>query len=387
MEKKQLKVIDDDSYLKSFESNLEKRQKMFREKLDLLEKNEGGLINFCKSYEKLPFEFTDDCLIYREYAPNAKRLSIFGEFNNWNRDEYYGDKDEFGFFCIKLPNKNGKECLINHNTRLRISITLPDGGHVERNPAWSRYLIQNKDNIYEAVFWNPTEKYQMKNSHVKVSNTPMIYECHIGMGSSEERICTNREFADNVLPRIKSCGYNIIQIMAIMEHPYYGSFGYHVSNYFAISSRFGTPDDLKYLIDKAHSMGLSVLMDLVHSHAASNVLDGINYFDGTDYIYFHSLPRGYHSLWDSRLFNYENYETMRFLLNNIAFYMNEYMFDGFRFDGVTSMLYVNHGILHGFTGDYNEYFNENYDESSGVYLMLTNYLIKSIWVQEYVLVK
>lgn len=201
------------------------------------------------------------------------------------------------------------------------------------------------------------------------------------MSSSEPRINSYREFADNVLPRIRSNNYNTVQLMAVMEHSYYGSFGYHVTNFFAVSSRSGTPDDLKYLIDKAHSIGLCVLMDVVHSHASNNVTDGLNGFDvgqSSQESYFHTGDRGYHKLWDSRLFNYSNWEVLRFLLSNLTFWMEEFKFDGFRFDGVTSMLYHHHGINMAFTGNYYEYFSEKTDVDAVVYLMLANFLIHSI---------
>lgn len=201
------------------------------------------------------------------------------------------------------------------------------------------------------------------------------------MSSSEPRVGTYREFADNVLPRIKANNYNTVQLMAIMEHSYYASFGYHVTNFFAVSSRSGTPEDLKYLIDKAHSLGLCVLMDVVHSHASNNVTDGLNGFDvgqSTQESYFHTGERGYHKLWDSRLFNYGNWEVLRFLLSNLRWWLDEFKFDGFRFDGVTSMLYHHHGINMAFSGTYGEYFSEATDVDAIVYMMLANYLIHSL---------
>ena len=198
------------------------------------------------------------------------------------------------------------------------------------------------------------------------------------MSSIEPKVSSYKEFADNILPRVKSAGYTAIQFMAITEHVYYGSFGYHITNHFAISSRSGTPEELKYLIDKAHGMNILVFIDLIHSHASSNVFDGFNLFDGTDYLYFHSGERGYHSLWDSRLYNYSNWETLRLLLSNLNWYLNEYKFDGFRFDGVSSMLYLNHGINQSFTGSYEEYYGDNLDLESSAYLMLANKLIKEI---------
>jgi 1,4-alpha-glucan branching enzyme len=195
------------------------------------------------------------------------------------------------------------------------------------------------------------------------------------MSSSEPGIVSYLEFAELILPRIKQAGYTAVQLMAIMEHAYYGSFGYHVTNFFGIASRSGTPDDLKYLIDTAHTMGLYVIMDIIHSHASSNVLDGINLFDGTDYLYFHGGPGGHHKLWDSRIFNYSHWETLRLLLSNCAWFMDEYHFDGFRFDGVTSVLYSHHGINYSFSGGLHEYFNESSDLDGQAYLMLANYLI------------
>jgi len=182
-----------------------------------------------------------------------------------------------------------------------------------------------------------------------------------------------------MLPRIRYLGYNAIQLMAIMEHAYYASFGYQVNSFFAASSRYGTPEDLKELIDTAHGMGLVVLLDVVHSHASNNVLDGLNMFDGSDHLYFHGGGKGRHDLWDSRLFNYGNHEVLRFLLSNLRFWMEEYQFDGFRFDGVTSMLYVHHGIGTGFSGGYHEYFGPAVDNDSLMYLMLANELLHTTY--------
>ncbi len=259
---------------------------------------------------------------------------------------------------------------------MKINLTLPNGKSEDRNPVWSRYLVQSQENLlYDTVFWYPEKKYEWEHVSPPKPRAFRIYEAHVGMSSLEPKISTYVEFADNVLPRIKKAGYNAVQLMAIMEHVYYASFGYHVTNFFAISSRSGTPEDLKYLIDKAHGMGLYVLIDLIHSHASSNVLDGINLFDGTDYLYFHGGEKGIHKQWDSRLFNYKNWETLRFLLSNCSWYLDEYHFDGFRFDGITSVLYVNHGINYSFSGRYNDYFGDNVDLDGEIYLMLANYLI------------
>ena len=258
-------------------------------------------------------------------------------------------------------------------------MTLSNGRCEDRNPVWSKLLLQNPEsNLFDGIFWHPENPYQFKFTQPAPPKSFKIYEAHVGMSSIDPKVASYRYFADEILPRIKETGYTAIQLMAIMEHAYYGSFGYHVTNFYAISSRFGTPDDLKYLIDKAHGMGLIVLLDLIHSHASSNVLDGINNFDGTDYLYFHGGEKGYHKLWDSRLFNYKNWETLRLLLSNLNWFLTEYKFDGFRFDGISSMLYLNHGINYSFSGRYNEYFGENLDMDASVYLMLANKLIRMI---------
>lgn len=228
------------------------------------------------------------------------------------------------------------------------------------------------------MYWNPPEEWKYKWEHTAHPPRPhslRIYECHVGMSSNDPCVASYDYFTDWVLPRIKKLGYSAIQIMAIMEHAYYGSFGYHVTNFYAVSSRSGTPEGLKRLIDTAHAMGIVVLMDVVHSHASSNEMDGIANFDGSGDQYFHSGARGYHSLWDSKCFNYGKWEVMRFLLSNLRFWVDEYHFDGFRFDGVTSMLYTHHGIHMSFTGNYNEYFGYHVDVDANVYLMLANTML------------
>ena len=255
---------------------------------------------------------------------------------------------------------------------------LPNGNKEDRNPIWSRFLRQNPDSLlHDSVFWNPSTPFEWQSDDfLPPPSSLRIYEAHVGMSSIEAKVNSYREFADEVVPRIKAAGYTAVQLMAVMEHAYYASFGYHVTSFFAVASRCGSPDDLKYLIDKCKSLGLVVIMDVIHSHASTNVIDGINLFDGTDFLYFHGGARGMHKLWDSRVFNYANWETLRLLLSNLAYFIDEYHFDGFRFDGVTSMLYVNHGINYSFSGGLPEYFNDNVDMDAAVYLMLANHLVK-----------
>ena len=198
--------------------------------------------------------------------------------------------------------------------------------------------------------------------------------CACVLAADSEKVGTYNEFRKNILPRIKKLGYNVIQLMAIQEHPYYGSFGYHVSSFFAASSRFGTPEELKQLIDEAHGMGIMVIMDLVHSHAVRNEVEGLGNYDGTRYQFFHEGKRGEHDAWDSYCFNYGKNEVLHFLLSNVKYWLDEYHFDGFRFDGVTSMLYYDHGLSRAFTS-YDMYFDSGQDEEAITYFKLSNKLI------------
>ena len=226
--------------------------------------------------------------------------------------------------------------------------------------------------------WQPEHPYKFKTKHIKPSRHPLlIYECHVGMAQDKEGVGTYNEFRESVLPRIAADGYNCIQIMAIQEHPYYGSFGYHVSSFFAPSSRFGTPDELKRLIDKAHSMNIAVIMDIVHSHAVKNEVEGLGNFAGDPCQFFCKGNRREHPAWDSLCFDYGKPEVMRFLLSNCRYWLEEFRFDGFRFDGVTSMIYYSHGLGESFC-NYDNYYNGNQDGEAIAYLTLANKLIHEV---------
>jgi 1,4-alpha-glucan branching enzyme len=259
-------------------------------------------------------------------------------------------------------------------------MVMPSGERIERIPAWINRVTQDLSvsPVYDAIFWNPpkAQRYIPKNPKPKQPIDLKIYEAHVGIATPEPRVGTYKEFTRNVLPKIGDLGYNAIQLMAIQEHAYYASFGYQITSFFAPSSRYGTPEELKELIDVAHGLGITVLLDIVHSHACKNVLDGLNMFDGTDHLYFHEGAKGRHELWDSRLFNYGSHEVLRFLLSNCRYWLEEFGFDGFRFDGVTSMIYTHHGIGTGFSGGYHEYFGPGVDTEGVVYLMLANELCK-----------
>ncbi|ESW99598.1 hypothetical protein KL918_001470 [Ogataea parapolymorpha] len=375
-------LLQIDPWLEPFAAEIDHRRKLADNWLQVLQKNEGGLLKFADSYQKLGFHVNpDNSISYKEYAPNAVAACVIGDYNDWQHDKDVMTKDNYGFFNIVLPPVDGKPA-IPHNSRVKILLTLPDGSKVARlSPYILRATAPPKEYnnpAYEARFWNPPTDYEFKHPRPPLPQSLKIYEAHVGISTPEPRVGTYKEFTANVLPMIKDLGYNTVQLMSVMEHAYYASFGYQVTSFYAISSRFGTPEELKELIDTAHSMGIRVLLDVVHSHASKNVEDGLNMFDGTDYCYFHSGGKGVHDQWDSRLFNYGSYETLRFLLSNLKFYLQEYKFDGFRFDGVTSMLYVHHGIGEGFSGDYNEYLSPNgsVDKESLTYMMLANDLCR-----------
>ena len=376
MSRQVMQLVYDDPTLGSYNSYIQARFDRYKNLKDRLIESEGSLQDFARGYENYGMQMTVAGLMFKEWAPGALALCISGEFNGWRRWQFNGTKDEYGVWTILIPNTS--EQRPTHNQRFKLTLRLENHKEVDRIPAWATYVVQNTSSrLFDCVYWNPPEPYEWKHRAPDTPSGLRIYECHVGMCSEYPVVGTYSDFRINVLPRIADSGYNAIQLMAIMEHAYYGSFGYHVTNFFAASSRYGTPDDLKELIDEAHRLGLIVLMDLVHSHASTNVLDGINQFDGTDHQYFHEGVKGRHKLWDSRLFNYAHWEVLRFLLSNVAWWMKEYHFDGFRFDGVTSMLYVHHGIGFAFSGKYHEYFH-HCDEEAITYLMLANDLIHEI---------
>ncbi|KAI8895181.1 glycoside hydrolase superfamily [Globomyces pollinis-pini] len=374
------KLIQDDKYLAPFKNQLDQRITKFNNALNHINSHENGIKSYSNGHNKLGFVISDDNISYSEWAPNATHAFLIGDFNNWNRDSHPMARDQFGVFSISLPHIKNTPA-IPHNSKVKISLVIPSGERLERIPAYIKRATQdlNVSPVFDGVFWNPPKKYVFVHPTPPKPTNLKIYEAHVGIASPDCKVASYLEFANNVLPRIADLGYNTIQLMAIMEHPYYASFGYQVSNFFAPSSRFGTPEELMFLIDTAHSFGIYVLLDVVHSHACNNVLDGLNMFDGTDHQYFHSGGRGHHSLWNSRLFNYSHPEVLRFLLSNLRYWIETYHFDGFRFDAVTSMLYHHHGIGTGFAGGYNDYFGDQVDLDSVCFLMLANYSLKTLF--------
>ncbi|PON56004.1 Glycoside hydrolase [Trema orientale] len=340
------RIYEIDPSLNGYRQHLEYRYEQYKRLREEIDKFEGGLEMFSRGFENFGFTRSATGITYREWAPGAKSASLIGDFNNWNPNADVMTRNEFGVWEVFLPNNADGSPAIPHGSRVKIRMDTPSGIK-DSIPAWIKFSVQAPGEIpYNGIYYDPPEeeKYIFQHPQPNRPKSLRIYEAHVGMSSTEPIINTYANFRDEVLPRIKRLGYNAVQIMAIQEHSYYASFGYHVTNFFAPSSRCGTPDELKSLIDKAHELGLLVLMDIVHSHASNNTLDGINMFDGTDSHYFHSGSRGYHWMWDSRLFNYGSWEVLRFLLSNARWWLEEFKFDGFRFDGVTSMMYTHHGL-------------------------------------------
>ena len=375
-----LTIIEQDPWLEPVQEDIYARYQRFIDKGKSIIKQSGSLQKFASAYTYfgIHFDKKENAWIYREWAPAAKGLFLIGDFNNWEYFTHPLQNIGNGIWEIKLSNKKYKETFV-HQSKIKVVVQTEENT-LPRIPAYITRVIQNENTKdFAGQLWFPEKEYQWKSKSFSSvnKNNLFIYECHIGMAQEKEAVGSYKEFTENILPLIKEKGYNAIQIMALAEHPYYGSFGYHVSNFFAPSSRFGTPEDLKELIDEAHLLGITVIMDIVHSHTVKNTNEGINNFDGSGHQYFHEGERGNHPLWDSKLFDYGKTEVLQFLLSNISYWMNEFKVDGFRFDGVTSMLYFHHGIGVDF-GDRDGYFTKGVEYDALTYLQLANKLIKEI---------
>ena len=322
------------------------RHGLVKDWIQRIEESDGGLESFSQSYKYYGIHIQhDNSVVVREWAPGAQALYLTGDFNGWQWESHPFKQLPFGKWELHLPPRNDGSCQLHHGAEVKIIVRGPNGQLVDRLSPWAKYVKQppkdaGQGTNYKQYVWHPPghEKYHFRNKRPKVPQSLRIYECHVGIATEKHEIGSYRSFADDVIPRIVRQGYNSIQVMAVIEHAYYASFGYQVTSFFAASSRFGTPDDLKYMVDTAHKHGLYVMLDVVHSHASKNVQDGLNQFDGTNSGYFHDGHRGEHTLWGSRLFNYNEFEVMRFLVSNLRWWYEEYFFDGFRFDGVTSMV-------------------------------------------------
>lgn len=366
-------LVDVDPWLKPYANHLAGRRAYVAHKQKQLLAG-TSLPDFALGHLYFGLHRTNTGWVAREWAPHATKLFLTGNMTDWQDDEQFAfTRLENGTFELSLP-----AAALKHGDHYKLHVHWP-GGDGLRIPAYARYATQDdatKD--FSASVWDPETTFSWSDANfTPPAAPPLIYEAHVGMSSEEPQVATYQEFTRSVLPRIKKAGYNTVQLMAIAEHPYYGSFGYHVSSFFAPSSRFGTPDDFKTLVNEAHRLGLRVIVDLIHSHAVKNETEGLGQFDGTTTQYFHAGTRGVHEAWDSRVFDYGKPEVMHFLLSNCRYWIDEFHVDGYRFDGVTSMLYTHHGLEKAFT-DYADYFGSDVDQDAVAYLTLANYLIHDI---------
>ncbi|MEI7677577.1 MAG: alpha-amylase family glycosyl hydrolase, partial [Bacteroidales bacterium] len=370
-----LNLIINDPWLKPFEQAIVGRHNYATSKIkELTENGKKSLSDFASGYLWYGMHRTEREWIFREWAPNATQIYLIGDFNGWKEEGVYALRPMAnGNWEIKLPLDK-----LTHGSLYKLSVHW-NGGQGERIPAWANRVVQDEETkIFCSQIWNPEKPYKFKKKAFKPSTSPLlIYECHIGMAQPEDKVGTYNEFREKILPRIAKAGYNCIQIMAIQEHPYYGSFGYHVSSFFAPSSRFGTPEELKMLIDEAHRLDIAVIMDIVHSHAVKNELEGLGRFDGSYDQYFYGDHKREHPAWDSLCFDYGKNEVVHFLLSNCKYWIDEFKFDGYRFDGVTSMLYYSHGLGEAF-GGYDDYYNGSQDGNAICYLTLANAVIHEV---------
>ena len=365
------KILQQDTALLPFKDDIDLRMASYKRTRERLV-GKGGLSGFANAHEYYGFHHLDSGWVYREWAPAADGLYLTGEFNGWSQPGVPMTRLDNGNWELLLP-----EDALHDGSRVKTVVRNGDrlSYHI---PLYARRVVQDTASWeWICEVWDPRQPYPWTDAGFQADKRMFIYEAHVGMATEEWRPCSYREFADNVLPRIHALGYTAIQLMAVMEHPYYGSFGYQVSNFFAASSRFGYPEELKYLVNRAHELGIAVLLDLVHSHAVRNTVEGINEFDGTDYQFFHAGPRGDHPAWGTKCFNYGKTEVIHFLLSNLKFWLTEYHLDGFRFDGVTSMLYHDHGLGAAFTS-LQMYFSMNTDVEAVTYLQLANDLIREV---------
>lgn len=370
---KDWKILEIDPWIKDYKNDIDLRMEEYKKQKNRLLKKGEKLKDFANAHNYYGFHKTKTGWIYREWAPNAKGLYLVGDFNNWDRHSHPLKKINDGDWEIFIKGIR----TIPHKSRLKVMVDYGDSLQ-DRIPLFARRVERDENHDFSAILENPRKKFEWTDDKFKIKKDDLlIYEAHIGMACEREGVGTYKEFEKNILPRIKKEGYNTIQLMAIAEHPYYGSFGYQVSNFFAPSSWYGENDELKSLINTAHQMGLNVIMDLVHSHSVKNTNEGINLFDGTEYQFFHEGDEGNHPDWDSKLFDYHKPGVCHFLLSNIKYWLEEFHFDGFRFDGVTSMIYKNHGRGESFD-NYSKYFSMNTDIEAINYLQLANELIREV---------
>ena len=374
-QKKRLAIVEADSWLEPVEAELELRHDMYTRRMDDIVQSSGSIVDYANGYRYFGWQRDDDMAgwWFREWLPEAQDVYLFGDFNSWQRTQLRLDKDRAGVWSVFLPDAMYADRLTD-GSLYKLHVHGANGWH-DRIPAYATRVVQDDETKnFTAQFRRP-QPFAWSDGDFSIGRlgSLMIYEAHVGMAQEREGVGTYEEFTEKILPIIKEEGYNAVQLMAVAEHPYYGSFGYHVSSLFAPSSRFGEPEQLKALVDKAHSLGLAVIMDIVHAHYVKNLNEGINELDGSDHLYSKPGEAGYQKYWDSKTFDYGKREVQHFLLSNVKYWLDEFHFDGYRFDGVTSMLYHHHGYVEFDSRE--KFFDEGVDRDAIVYLSLANRLI------------
>ena len=375
---RRLPVVERDAWLQPVEEHMNRRYAQYERQMARIESASGSIVDYANGYRYFGWQRDEelDGWWFREWLPGAHDVYVFGDFNNWQRTEIRMHRDAAGVWSAFFPTAMYRDRLV-HGSLYKLHVH-GDNGWLDRIPAYATRVVQDEaTKNYTAQFWAPSEPFDWRGDAFDASKigSLLIYEAHVGMAQEREGVGTYREFTEKILPVIKKDGYNAVQLMAVAEHPYYGSFGYHVSSFFAPSSRCGTPEELKELIRRAHELGLAVIMDLVHAHYVKNLNEGINELDGTDHLYSPAGEAGYQPYWDSKLFDYGKDEVRHFLLSNVKYWLDEFHFDGFRFDGVTSMIYTHHGLTE--FDDPAKYFRET-DPEAICYLTLANALIHEL---------
>lgn len=370
-----MKIVDNDPWLQPVVAKIEARHQAYVDRKRNIEEHYGSLYHYAGWHHRMGFSYSpeDGCWYFRDWLPGASEVYLTGSFAHWEPCRYPLKRCEGGEWEVAIADAD----LANEEVMLYVKGPQGYSMHI---PAFANYATQNPDTkAFVAKVYVPQKPFDWQGDRgISLANKQLfIYECHVGMATEREAVGSYAEFEQRMIPYVKSLGYNVLQIMALAEHPYYGSYGYQVSNFFAPSSRFGTPDELKHLIRTAHQSGLAVVMDLVHSHFVANTNEGLNMIDGTADLYSPPDSQGHHPFWDTKLFDYTKPEVQRFLLSNIRYWMEEYHIDGFRFDGVTSMIYHHHGYIDNF-GTHDNYFGSQVNEPAITYLMLANDLIHTI---------
>jgi 1,4-alpha-glucan branching enzyme len=306
--------------------------------------------NHFKLYEKFGSHITNvdgtQGTLFSVWAPNAEKVSVIGDFNKWNKESHPLSVrwDGSGIWEGFIPGLGKgtvyKFHIVSRHSKYRVDKGDPFAFHWQAPPKTAS-VVWDLDYDWKDNEW-------MKNRHTyNALNAPVsIYEVHLGswrrVPEEDNRFLTYREIAHYLADYVKDMGFTHVEFLPVMEHPFYGSWGYQTVGYFAPTSRYGTPQDFMYLIDHLHQNGIGVILDWVPSHFPSDE-HGLVYFDGT-HLYEHADPKkGFHPDWKSYIFNHGRYEVRNFLISSAIFWLDKYHIDGLRVDAVASMLYLDYG--------------------------------------------